>query len=329
MNLRSYPSALGLALVALTVGCGNPQEDPTVFESVGLATSPDNDGELEEHFASEAAVEEAAAECMRLQGWPYQPWSTGELVADHFLSAPPRGSQDYAAERGYGILAAFPTNILTHPAAKPDPNQVYVDGLSPEEKHAFYQTLLGIDGSDGERRASVDPELYARGGCRGEAREAVGDDGQSRLLSDLYLPFQQLEAQVNADPRLLAYDELWAECMAEAGFRFESSPQAQATFRDRYQALWASVAFPAAVYSSDGLQALSESDRAELYALPPVYDEDDWARGLDDEVAVAVQDAKCQSTSPRWDVFVDVLREFEDQFVADHQGTFDQLEPGP
>jgi hypothetical protein len=51
-------------------------------------------------------LEAAAAGCMSEQGWPYQPWTSFELFSDTALSAPPLGTPEFAAERGYGLFFA-------------------------------------------------------------------------------------------------------------------------------------------------------------------------------------------------------------------------------
>ncbi|MEM8747339.1 MAG: hypothetical protein AAGF91_11600 [Actinomycetota bacterium] len=321
-----FRCALGASVAGLLGACGADAQDSTVFEEAGFVIAPGEEFGLEVEVARQRAAQEAAAACMREQGWPYVPWSGFELVAESAFSAPPLGTSEFAAERGYGLLIGFPESILTHPSAKQDPNQVFFDGLSDEEKFAYSQTRLGADGGDGVRRASVDEDLYDEGGCLG--RELRRDGGYQRgsLLGSLFGPYQQLQDQVNADARLLAYDEEWSRCMAESGFRYESSPDARDEFQMRYDELWASVFFPATAVPSDDVAAMSESERAELYALQPEYDREQWRRWLDAEIEVAVADLACQGDDARYDTFSEVLAEFEDQFIADNQVVFDELD---
>jgi hypothetical protein len=61
---------------------------------------------VEAEAAVQRAAEAAAAGCMSEQGWPYQPWTSFELFSDTALSAPPLGTPEFAAERGYGLFFA-------------------------------------------------------------------------------------------------------------------------------------------------------------------------------------------------------------------------------
>lgn len=318
--------AVGVVFLAVLASCGGSDSEATVFEDAGFLAVPGEGSGIADEIAIMKSANEAAAGCMREQGYPYQPWSGFELMADSALTAPPLGTAEYAEQRGYGLLFNFPEQILTHPSAKQDPNQVFFDGLSDEEKFAYSQTRLGVDGGDGVRRASVDEELYDEGGCLGRELRAAGNYERGNLLGSLFGPYEQLEDQVNADARLLDYDEGWSACMAEAGFQFESSPRARASFQAHFDELWASVVFPATAVPIDEVQSMSEADRTELYSLQPEFDRDQWQRWRDEEITVATADAECQGDSLRYDIFVEVLAEFEDQFVADNQVVFDQLD---
>ncbi len=326
MIQRRVP-AIVVAVTAILGACGEAEQEATVFEEVGFVGAA-NEAALQDELTASRAAQEAAAACMREQGFVYEPWSEVELLAG-YVDAPGRvGTIEYAQERGYGILFSFPEQIKTHPSAKQNPNQVYGDGLSDSEKFVFYQTLLGPDGGDGVRRESVDEALYAEGGCLGRELRATGDFERSNLLGQLIGPYEQLEAQANADERLTSYDTTWSTCMADLGFTYESSPRVIQLFQQRFDELWASVSFPATGYTTEELQSLSEAERAALYAEQPRFDEQQWQGWRDEEQEVATADVTCQGDSPRQDILVAILAENEERFLAENAAIVEQLQVG-
>ncbi|MFV0524688.1 MAG: hypothetical protein ACK5RL_09335 [Acidimicrobiales bacterium] len=311
--------------LVLMVACGSSgPEEATVFEDLGLVAPEDPGAEAEAQLAAEREAQEAAAVCMREQGYPYEPWSEIELVAAIPVAAAEPGSRGFAEERGYGVLFGFPQSLETHPSAKKNPNQPYVDGLTNDEKFVYYETLLGVAGGDGLMRPGVDEELYLSGGCLGRELEGIAEE--MNLYGELVGAYETLEVTVNSDQRLLDYDREWSACMAEQGLTYASSPAAMADFEGRSSELWATVVFPADAYSADELVAMSEAERTALYTAEPEFDEQEWESWLEEERQVATADFDCQGDQPREDLFIEVLAEHQDAFVAANSTVIDQLE---
>jgi len=310
------------------IGCGADSREVSVLEEIGLLSAPDEGWDwIDEELTTMREAQHAAAFCMRQQGYDYVEWSPEELVfaptANANLSSP--GTVAYAEEVGYGILYNLPNSIGTHPSAKQNPNAVYVDGLEREQWFAYNQTLHGANGGDGIRRPSVDEELYAEGGCLGRELRKTGEFERSNLRGTLFPAFEDLKERANADPRLLGYDDQWSTCMAESGYQYASSRQAQADFRHQFSELWAATDYPIDGLLRDDLRALTTAERAELYSQGPTIDEDRWAAELETEIEVATADLVCQGESRRDDLEREVLQDLEARFVVENQALIDQL----
>lgn len=313
--------------VVLAVACGGSSESTTVFDQIGLLTPPDEKSDdFVESLAREREASDAAAICMRSYGYEYIPWTSAEIVAPALLDAPPRGTQEFAAEVGYGILFNLPRQLETHPAAKQDPNLVFLDGLSRDQQAVYYQTLYGAGaGVIGPRAQSVDPDLYQEGGCLGRELNRDGSTTRANLLGSLRPSFHDLAARANADPRLLAYDATWSACMAESGYRYASTVTAQADFEARFAELWSGADFPSSNYSADELASMTRSERAEIYADTPGFDRETWMAHLADEIEVATQDHVCQRDQQRFDIYAEVLRGFEQQWILENESAVNTL----
>lgn len=77
------------------------------------------------------------------------------VAADHAADVPYPDSLEFAREYGYGVS----TDVWGLDAASArDPNEEYVASMSPEERRAYYTTLLGDDAARGVTGAD---EAYA------------------------------------------------------------------------------------------------------------------------------------------------------------------------
>ncbi len=314
-----------LAVSVFVAGaCGSSSEDeaaPLVFEQLGISHL--NIGEqIRAREISEARVVEAAGICMKEQGYTWIPWTSSELYAPE-VSELERGTPEFAAVYGYGILPLFPTRIRTHPLARQNPNDVFIDGLERSERNVFYQTLYGADVGT-PRAAGVEEELYDQGGCIGRANR---DFGIFPNLSDaLFAQYEDIERRANADEAVVAYDAEWSDCMAEKGFAYESSPSAVNAFSTIDLEIWSATTFPVSEYDSDALRALTDDERRSLYALPPIYDQQRVADEAEREIAVATADFECQGDQPRTAVFGEALAKYEDEFLETNPEVVASLE---
>ena len=311
---------------SLLAACTSATSETAVVEEIGLVFAPGQQSDwFEEELAAHRAAGDRAAICMREQGYEYIPWSSLELVTTSLTGKPPAGTVEYATDHGYGILHNLPAAIRSHPSAKQDPNAVFVDGLTREQWFAYQQTLHGINGGDGIKRDGVDEELYRAGGCLGRELRAVTDYDEANLRGTLLPAWWDLEERANADQRMLDYDRTWSTCMAESGYQYASSAQAQASFTALHEEIWLGASFPTDGYLREDLQALSAAERTDLYRGEVAFDEQAWSDALALEIEIAVADLRCQSDQPRYDVYIEVLRDIEDRFVEENRTVIDQL----
>jgi peptidoglycan hydrolase-like protein with peptidoglycan-binding domain len=173
-------------------------------------------------------IEEQTAECMRDLGFEYQPvdYQAMSNPEDELMFTDPKG---FGEKYGYGIMRNY--ELYESGEAPPpdqgfvDPNQEYVNSLSPEEQTAYYEALYGsgmageavaasIPGDGAASEGTVAPPTPEQMGCNGQAyAEVYGDNPADdpevqEALSDYYTNLEN-------DPRLDDANRLWGTCMAE------------------------------------------------------------------------------------------------------------------
>ncbi len=235
------------------------------------------------------------------------------------------GTPEFAADYGYGQLSYLDQALRTHPSAKGDPNAIYNDGLTRDERADYFQTLQGVNSGYVPRRAGISQSDYRSGGCFGRDTNTEAELDRGNLMGQLWPALQDLEDRANADPRLLDYDREWSACMTSAGFQYASSAQAVDHFQNQFFAIWATAQFASDAFSSDELAAMTTAERTDLYELEPDFDRRLWDQAKADEIDVASQDLRCQGDNDRHSIYVEVLRDLEDQFVTENQNLVDQI----
>ncbi len=165
-------------------------------------------------------VEEGTADCMRAEGFEYEPvdYSAMSNAEDDLASTDPTG---FGEKYGYGVMRSYEMYEVGDGGLGEvfeDPNQDYLMGLSQDEQDTYYRTLYGVE-YDGPSNttpegAYVPPPVEERG-CAGIARYEVygdspGDDPEVQALLNEYYENQQ------NDLRLADAFTAWAECIAPA-----------------------------------------------------------------------------------------------------------------
>jgi hypothetical protein len=164
-------------------------------------------------------IEEQTAECMRDLGYEYQPvdYSAMSNPEDELMMTDPKA---FGEKYGYGIMRNY--ELYESGEAPPpdqgyvDPNQEYVNSLSPEEQTAYYEALYG-SGMMAEATPvgeTVPPPTPEQMGCNGRASADVYGDNPAddpevqEALGEYYTNLEN-------DPRLDDANRLWAECMGD------------------------------------------------------------------------------------------------------------------
>ena len=93
--------------------------------------------------------EELMAECMAKEGFEYVPNANSgtTVMSDDDQEGPAWDSLEFAQQYGYGVFdwpgSSGPDEAPVDEEIYVDPNEDYVNSLSPSEQEAFYATLYG------------------------------------------------------------------------------------------------------------------------------------------------------------------------------------------
>lgn len=268
------------------------------------------------------------AECMAEQGFEYQPVE----YPGSSVSFGPGGDLDpttreYAEEYGFGWSTTFFEDqeyMDDEFADWVDPNQEYVDGLSESAQEAYYLALYGeepeIDPSMSEEEIDAlfeeNPELFGPQGCEGEAWQDSSPFGDAeKVWREFGDQLNDLYERVQADPRIVAVQDDWAECMAGKGYAFSSMDDMYMQLDERMQELWGEDAYvdPLADFTEEEIAELTDEDFEELFAGPAV-DEEVLAEIQAWEIAMAVDSFDCGGTT-MFEDFEEIFGEYQDEFI--------------
>ena len=214
----------------------------------------------DELVTSIEAVESLISKCMREAGFEYIPadYNTVRrgMVADKSL--PGVSERQFFEQYGYGIstlytgLAPQISDVST-PAkiGLGDQNVRIFQNLSPADQVAYSHTLFG-EHPDATFAVALETEDLSRiGGCTRTAIEQVFSPEQ---FSATYLnPF---DALVEQDPRMIAANAEFAECLRAAGFDYNHERDIEPDLRKRLDAFTGGL--PVESLSSDARAALLE-----------------------------------------------------------------------
>lgn len=220
---RGLSLAVGLVLVA---GCGssdggasdadlrNPNNGP-LAKLLGYDIAP------AEQKAKDLQVQQSIVECMKADGWEYQAvdYSAGgndvytqeyqEQVADPVA---------YGEKYGYGVVRGYDLgqDQSNSPTEFVDPNNDYVNSLSPDEQTSYYESLYG-DQSGFEvtdDTGTFTPPPLEEQGCQGKAQlEVYGDSPFND--PDMSQRLQEIMDDAQNDPDVKDATDRWATCMSD------------------------------------------------------------------------------------------------------------------
>jgi hypothetical protein len=255
-----------------------------------------------EKAARDVALQNAVAACMKKEGFDYQPdlrsTAGGELAI-------PFGTEEFAHTYGYGVS----TGPFTFEDASIDPNEEYVATLGEGERSAYEESLWGLPQKSGEEvaaggEAADESHQYdwSAGGCMGVADHELGSEPEpdDPELQSLLMLLEREYEKAEAAPAVLAADEAWSECMADAGHpEYEKRNEAPSDFDRRYGEL----------LGPDG----EEPDPAALDAL------------RSEEIAVATADFECGGEDGYAEALAAEQLRVEQSFVEAHREELDAL----
>lgn len=272
MSRRYLPFAMAItiamALAACTTGAdpgSTSTNDPSSSTSIPLPGIQAFGLTNEEFAANVEAVETAIAACMAEAGFEYVPVDvTAVLEVGQWMRADPSLSEEeYKTQWGYGISTRTdnpPREIGLGPNI-----QIY-ESLSESEQVAYDRTLFGDDPDETFALALDDEDFGNLGGCTQEAVEQVFPE---EMLSASFI--NPKDILIESDPRVVAAEEEWVDCMSEAGYDYEDQDEIIEEYEERLDAL-------------TGGEDPEELSGADLEALEDLQAE---------EIAVTLKDFEC------------------------------------
>lgn len=269
MKKRSLASLIGVALIA--AACNSTAEvDPTNGETSTSIPLPGTQafGLTEAEFTEYVEeVESLIADCMAEAGFEYVPVDvTAVLEVGIWMRADPNLSrEEFKSQWGYGISTR--TDNPPREIGLGRQNIQIYESLSESEKIAYDRTLFGDD-TDATFALTLDDEDFSGlGGC---TEEAVSSVFPEEMMSSSFI--NPKDVLIESDPRVIAADEEWMECMSEEGYEYEDQDEIIEEYEERYDAL------------TDG-EDPEDLSGADLQALEELQAE---------EIAVALRDLECQ-----------------------------------
>ncbi len=247
---------LAIAMAASACGAGSSTEAAGAddvaaeFESplgdfLGWTRDFDSDDEQAKYQEIERKAQEAAAVCMKAEGFEYIPVDYGQF--EDFAEEEEGiewGTRAWGEKYGFGISTQRYSQEEVGPElvghnygdfgdeSFVDPNEAYVESLPEAEREVYYETLYGKDDgpeydpalSDEENDAAMEEyynENYEPTGCESIAyQESSGEDSYrefDKAFGDL---LQEMEERFESDPRVSARKSEITSCVAEKGFEY-------------------------------------------------------------------------------------------------------------
>lgn len=266
---RSGAILVGVAVLAAacaSAGQGNGSDDSssTSVPLPGTQAFGLTEADFTEYVQS---VEGLIAECMAEAGFEYVPADvTAVLEVGSWMRADPNMTrEEYKTQWGYGISTR--TDNPPREVGLGQQNIQIYERLPQSEKIAYERTLFGGDPDETFALTLDDEDFSGLGGCTEEAVTAVFPE---EMMSTSFI--NPKDVLIESDPRVLAADEAWMECMGEDGYEYEDQDEIIEEYEERYDAL------------TDG-EDPEDLSGADLEALEELQAE---------EIAVALKDLECQ-----------------------------------
>jgi len=235
LTSQTIGALLIVALLALVgAGCGGGSGSSSAgdrssskklpgFKQLGL-----NDREF---AAKVEATESEVARCMSAAGFDYVPVpvQTVELATQAVRAEPGLSRREYKVRWGFGATTRF-DNRLKEIAL--GPNRATLQGLPEADRDAYERTLYGED-PDATFAFTLDEEDFQpTGGC---TRQAVDKVFTKEQVSGNYV--NPKDALIDDDPRIVAANERYAECMKDAGYDYDDQDVIIEEFEERVDKL--------------------------------------------------------------------------------------------
>jgi hypothetical protein len=233
----------------------------SVTEAGGAAPSVMTQGEQQQFLAEVAsagpeentigqAMQVLVQQCMVKKGLRYfvSPLPVVAILASNVDSLSALGSQSMASRRmnGYGqyneVVTQEGQTQSTTPgvlgAAPTDPETLYQQSLSPNERTIYEAALAGApDSAKGFSVLGMGTVTAPTSGCFAKSEsELFGSVGKAIASSGLGAITSTLSSGMSRDPSYSGAMRKWSACMARAGYRDSTPAAAQASMAHTYAA---------------------------------------------------------------------------------------------
>jgi len=231
------PLIIGGVLVLAACGGGSDEKDagqtqqPTSGGDGTQQIGREEFGMTEEQLVNAIeAGESRIAECMADAGFEYIPVDSETFrdAMDAQGTVSGISDEEFVAQYGYGITTLPPTSDFRFG----EENQAIFDDLSSEDQVAYGRTLLGENTQATYVNMLEAEDFLPAGGCTETAIKEVYTEEQ--LSPSFFNPF---DALVEQDPRMIAAQQAWSECMAEDGYDYEMQGDPEDEFVERLDAI--------------------------------------------------------------------------------------------
>ena len=294
-----------LATVVIATGCSGGSDAPATTDG-GLTGGPlaellGQDIAPSERRARDVRVQELIADCMRSDGWEYEPVdpSAASMHLDEFdrqLTDP----VGYGEDHGYGVVRSYDLGLEQVGLVVADPNIEYVGSLDDDDRQAYDTRLYGAP--DG---VTSDLPLGEQG-CAGSAEAQVYGD-VLLLDDDVAVRLDELTGAAGIDPALLAAHEVWSTCMRERDETYDWT-----TPDEIYASLSAELSAARGLGAGTGV----DDDPAASGTLPDVD-----AAAIDDlreeELQIWSDDQRCQAVADVPAIRRRLEQQIVDQLILD------------
>lgn len=364
-----------IAILALLAGCGgggsgndgtggttaegdvDSTSTTEASESGGVETLADFLGGNEDPEAAQAEYQDQEARrqelirtCMADEGFDYTPAMPPE---GSFQAFGPGDEEEMARTQGFGISTWYGNEDqfgADQEMEWVDPNQEMIEAMSDSERDAYYTALHGTEEERMEgARTETDPETGDEitimegfgAGCDGEANEEIyGDQSQvSELWEEIGPEMEAMQERVQADPRIVEWNQDWSACMAEAGYEYESQQNMYESVYEDFQERFNDIVGPDGGYG-DPFEGMSEEE-VEAFFEDHTQDEidaffeeaqeaaqeniDQEALGAlqQEEIDLAVANFECGSDYN--ELYQEVAADYEADFIAENRDVLEQI----
>lgn len=338
-------AAIGAATLALTA-CSSedkPEEKKSTTSIASIMGVPDYADV--DYAAQQRAIEEAVAQCMREAGWEYIPVEYPDMGAD-FGDYSDEDELKRIEREGFGIVYWTLNSNSDDPDFEDpwtnwvDPNQEYVESLSPSEVDAYYEALWGVyeevpveEGGDVSANEAAPSAMEQQStGCYDESQRAVAGDDPSMNPEywDQLQPFyDDLNARFEADPRVVELNADWAACMKDKGYDFKGQNEFYdwvfTDFDTRQQEILGDDFYtdPFVGWSDDEINEFfenaSQEEVDEMFKTPELTADQRAALEELQAEEIKVATAQFECSKDRDDEVNEIYLEIEEKFALEHE----------